>query len=83
MSVTPNITITSPVSSPAYNTTTVWLNVTADSAVSTWKYSLNGAANVTFTPNITVTVPTGSNTIIVYGNNTDGNTGNASVTFRS
>jgi len=61
------------------------LNVTASdvgSSLQTFKYSLNGAANTTFTPNITLTtlVP-GLNNLTVYVNDSAGNINSSSVNF--
>jgi len=77
-STTPTIIILSPMSG-TYNSTSILINATSNQAV-TWKYSLNGATNITFTPAITITVTEGSNTLFIYGTNANG-TGSASVSF--
>lgn len=78
-----NIVITSP-----YNTTysqsnrTVWLNVTtaANSApVSTWWYNNGNGTNITFTPNVTYYPSTGSNCLIVWANDSIGETNSSSI----
>jgi hypothetical protein len=49
------------------------LNATASDAivgVNAFFYSLNGASNVTFTPNASIIVTNGSNVLIVYANDT-------------
>lgn len=50
----PLITILSP-ENKSYSTTMIWLNVSAGEPVDTWRYSLDGSSNTTFTPNITLT----------------------------
>ncbi|MFH1325388.1 MAG: putative Ig domain-containing protein [archaeon] len=79
--IAPVITITSPVDGETYDELTLDLIVTANEAVSSWSYSLNGAANITFTPNVEITFAEGSNTITVYAEDLAGNVGSASVTF--
>jgi len=74
----PIINITSPIN-VTYNTTSVLLNATSNQIV-TLKYSLNGAANITFTPAIAITAIEGSNGLFVYGTNSNG-TGQAYVLF--
>ncbi|WP_456475680.1 cell wall-binding repeat-containing protein, partial [Candidatus Pyrohabitans sp.] len=76
----PSITIVSP-SNTTYSSTSIALNVSADEAISAWLYSLNGASNVTFTPNTTITASEGANNIVVYANDTMGNWGSASRYF--
>jgi hypothetical protein len=77
-STLPVVNIISP-TNVIYNTTSILLNATSNQIV-TWKYSLNGAANITFTPAITITAIEGSNSIFVYGTNANG-TGQAYVSF--
>jgi len=56
------------------------LNVTSNQIV-TWKYSLNGAANVTiYNPSSQIRVNNGENNLVVYGVNSNG-TGQAEVSF--
>ncbi len=76
----PTVTISSPTNT-TYSSTNISLAVSANETVATWKYSLNGAANVTFTPNTTITAAEGSNNIIVYATDSAGNTGSATVYF--
>jgi len=78
LSTLPIINITSPLNI-IYNNTSILLNATSNQVV-TWKYSLNGADNITFTPAITIIAVEGSNTIWVYGTNVNG-TGSDSVIF--
>jgi hypothetical protein len=68
---TPIITIISPINA-TYTTTNIPLNVSANEAVSTWLYSLNGGTNVTFIPDTTITAAQGANNIIIYANATNG-----------
>ncbi len=56
-----------------YLNKTIDLNVSANEPISVWKYSINGTANVTFTPNTTITVSAGANNITVYANDSAGN----------
>jgi len=75
----PNITILSPINK-TYSSLDVNLNVSADENISAWWYSLNGV-NSTFTPNTTISARAGSNSLIVYANDTNNNTGSSSITF--
>ncbi len=75
----PVIKVMSPLNQ-SYITTQVELNVTASESA-TWWYSLNSGANVTFTPNTTITPSTGSNNLVVYANDSAGNIVSASVSF--
>lgn len=78
----PTITIGSPTNT-TYNTTTgnLTLNVTADEAISVWRYSLNDATNVSFTPNTTFIAASGANKLIINANDTTGNNGSATIYF--
>jgi hypothetical protein len=76
----PTITITSPINGYSYNYTNIILNANADQAITTWKYNLNNAGNVSFTPTISITGVEGNNNLIVYGINENG-TGSSSVSF--
>jgi parallel beta-helix repeat protein len=82
MDITPPIiTIHSPANS-TYPTTSISLNVSANEVISAWWYSLDGSANTSFTPNITLTgLADGTHSLIVYANDTSGNTGYAEVSF--
>jgi len=65
-----------------YNTDTIDLNVTSREAVDTWKYSLDGASNQTFTPNTTLTgLSGGSHDLMVWAEFSDGNVSKESVSF--
>ncbi len=57
------------------------LQVSSNFAVDAWFYELNGEANVTFIPNTTFIAAPGSNTIIVFANNSLGDNFSDSVTF--
>lgn len=86
-----NITIRNDISAPqiiisspqniTYSTTSIHLNVSANEAVNTWMYSINGTSNVTFQPNITLTFADGSYNIRVWANDTAGNIGFQTVYF--
>ncbi|MFZ3169380.1 MAG: Ig-like domain-containing protein, partial [Candidatus Methanoperedens sp.] len=76
----PIITIYSP-QNTLYITTGVPLNVSANEVILTWLYSLNGAPNITFTPNTTITALEGTNNLIVYATDTAGNWNSSTVTF--
>jgi hypothetical protein len=76
----PVITISSPIST-TYATHIIPLNVAADETISTWLYSLNGAANVSFTPDTTITASEGTNTITVYASDMAGNWNSKAVSF--
>ena len=79
--VAPSITIDSP-QNQTYSSSSIDLNVTSDEAVSTWEYSLDGAANQTFTPNTTISgLSDGSHQLDVYATDSNGDTGSESVTF--
>jgi hypothetical protein len=77
--IAPIVTIISP-ANITYNNNNLTLNVSANQAIDSWKYSLNNGVNLTFTNPITINVPNGSNTLRVYGTNANG-TGIASVNF--
>ncbi len=65
-----------------YNSSTIPLNGTADESGNTWQYSLDGAANTSFSPNTTISsLAAGTYTLDVYSTDAAGNTGNATVTF--
>ncbi|MDP2672828.1 MAG: hypothetical protein Q8O84_03385 [Nanoarchaeota archaeon] len=77
----PTITINSP-TNKTYATTSINLSVSANEVINTWKYTLNsGATNTTFTPNTTITVSEGSNSLTVYANDSSNNVGSSNVNF--
>ena len=78
----PQITLLSPVNQ-VYNESSVDLVFTTDEAVNWTGYSLDGKQNVTITGNSTITgIPNGSHNLIVYANDTFGNTGTSeALTF--
>jgi len=67
----PTINITEPKNGFVYNSLSVPLIVSANKAVSAWVYSLNGAANMTFTSNGTITAAQGNNNLTVCANETE------------
>lgn len=77
----PTITIYSP-KNITYASSNIDLNVSANEAINTWWYSLDGGANTTFVPNITLTgLAEGQHQVIVYANDSVGNVGTSSVYF--
>ncbi|MFH1308045.1 MAG: hypothetical protein ABIH72_04290, partial [archaeon] len=66
-----------------YSIFTLDLNVSStETNPDTWWYTLdNGNTNTSFIPNTTITASAGNNLLIVYLNDTSGNTGFASVSF--
>lgn len=76
----PVITVESP-QNRTYNTATIPLNVSADETISEWLNSLNGGANVSFTPNTTITAAEGANMLVVRANDTVGNWNSSAVNF--
>lgn len=70
----PVITVFSPTNTTILNPT-VNLNVWANETIDTWWYSLNGAANKTFTANTTFTANSGLNYITVWANDSINNIG--------
>jgi len=78
---TPPIIIIASPQNILYNKTIIPLNVSANEVISNWFYSLNGGANITFTPNTTITASQGSNNLIVYASDTAGNWNSSQVYF--
>jgi hypothetical protein len=76
----PTITIHSPIAT-TYTIQSIYVNVSANEAISVWWYKLNGGTNTTFTPNTTILAQNGSNTLYVYANDTVGNIGKANISF--
>lgn len=78
----PVITIASPLNTTYYSTTNISLNVSANEGINAWWYTNDsGVTNTTFIPNTTVLGVEGSNTFIIYGNDSSGNIGSSTVTF--
>jgi len=79
----PWITIHSPTSGTTYPTSYVHLKVSSPHTdVDRWWYSLDGGANVSFTPNTTITgLTNGAYSLIVYVNDTSGNLNWSRVNF--
>lgn len=72
------------ISSPqdiTYNTTDIPLIMSADRAIATWEYSLNGAPNVTFTPGTNITAIQGWNDLVVFAQDLAGKCDSNSVSF--
>ena len=67
----PHIVATSPFNNNIYASAVVPLNVGSDVAAD-WRYSLNGGANVSFVPNITLSLVNGNYNITIYANNSNG-----------
>ena len=67
-----SIEITSP-ENKTYSTTSIDLNISNSTALSTCYRSLNGASNISFTPNSSITATEGANNVSVWCNDTDGN----------
>jgi len=76
-----NISIDNPTNTTYYNVYSLNLNVSNYTAIDTWWYSLNGASNVSFTPDTTFIPLLGSQNITVWANDTSGNWYNATVWF--
>ncbi|MBT8507044.1 hypothetical protein AZH53_01195 [Methanomicrobiaceae archaeon CYW5] len=81
--IPPVVLIHTPVEKESYPGAAVLLEVSSpDPDVATWWYSLDAAANVTFTPNITLpAMSVGEHTLQVWANDTSGNENSSSVTF--
>jgi parallel beta-helix repeat protein len=79
--ISPTMAITTPLNT-TYSDSNVPLEVSADEAVDTWWYSLNGGANVTFVPNTTLTgLADGQHEITVWANDSGGNLGSRTEHF--
>jgi hypothetical protein len=78
----PEITIVSPENGTTYNRNAINLTVDVSKPVSWIAYSLDEGANVTVTANMTVIqFPEGQHKIIVYANDTTGQTGFSNLTY--
>lgn len=79
----PSIYIVSPVEGRTYTANYVYLEVySLDSDAYKWWYSLNSGANVTFTPNTTISgLSNGAYNLKVYVNDTAGNVNSSTVNF--
>ena len=78
--IPPIIMVESP-QNTTYTLTDIPLNVSASEAISIWRYSLNGAPNITFVPNTTITSTEGSNNLIVYARDMAGNWNSIRIDF--
>jgi len=77
----PSITIHSPSAGVEYNSLPITLAVSANEAVDTWYYNINGT-NVTFTPNTTLPITDiGDHNLDVWVNDSVGFWGKSSVAF--
>ncbi|NOZ59829.1 MAG: hypothetical protein GXO66_09705 [Euryarchaeota archaeon] len=78
----PVINITSPADGALYSTAQLLINATADRAVHTWLWSLNGSQNQSFTPPAVVNLTSdGTYVLDIWANSTSGAMGHASVSF--
>jgi parallel beta-helix repeat protein len=78
--IRPTVILLSP-QNQTYPNASVDLNISADEALSTLQYSLNGAINVSITSNTTITATEGINTIVVYAWDMVGNANSATLHF--
>jgi parallel beta-helix repeat protein len=79
--ISPNIDILSP-ENKTYTISSVPLSFTFDEAISWAGYSVDGQMNITITGNTTVSgLPNGLHSLIVYANDTAGNTGSSEMVF--
>lgn len=77
----PAILMTSPTNT-SYVSKSISLNVDANEIIDKWMFELNNnGTNETFTPNITITAIEGSNTNLVWANDTSGNMNYTKVVF--
>ncbi|MFZ2070722.1 MAG: hypothetical protein WAV32_03800, partial [Halobacteriota archaeon] len=87
----PELTVLTPEEGKTYATREILLTVKADEPSSHWRYRLNnGVENVTFAPvaagnvsvNITLKAEEGTNRVVIYAEDSAGNTGEVAVSFR-
>ncbi len=71
--IPPQVYLQSPENGTTYSIKTIDLNISANEAIDVWMYSINDAANTTFTPNTTITALGGLNNITIYANDSAGN----------
>jgi len=77
--IPPDVSFVSP-TNQVYATNTILVNVTNSSyAISVWWN--NGSANLTYTSSVTLTLPNGAYTFIVYANDSFGNLNSTNVSF--
>ena len=76
----PDVYILSP-ENITYTDAIINLNVSSDETIDTWWYSLNGASNITFSPNTTVTLSLGNNNVTVWANDSAGNVNMTTIYF--
>jgi peptide/nickel transport system substrate-binding protein len=82
-SKSPSIVVFSP-ENTLYSSNVINLNFTIDKPTSWVGYSLDGAANVTVTNNVTITVPAdGFHFLAMYANGTDGYMGSSEIVYFS
>lgn len=74
------ITIHSPLSQ-TYDTALISLDVSANKEVDGWLYNLNNGGNISFNLSTTITAVEGLNTLIVYANDSEGNSDSENVSF--
>jgi len=78
--VSPIIILLSP-KNITYKNELMELNVTANEDIDNWSFSLNGGKNITFMPNTLIFTDIGVNNLIVYANDTSGNTVKSNITW--
>lgn len=78
----PAITIHSPANGGSYTSSAVPVHVSSNKEILAWWYSLdNGATNVSFDPNETLTLDEGTYILHIFGDGANGYEGNATVSF--
>lgn len=70
---TPDLIISSPANASELDSEVIVLSVSTNGIVDEWWYSLNGDANVTFTPCAVIVADIGDNELYVWINDTNGN----------
>ncbi|MFX1505733.1 MAG: nitrous oxide reductase family maturation protein NosD [Promethearchaeota archaeon] len=76
----PTITIESPTAT-TYTTGTISVDLSSDDMVDSWWYSIDDGPNQSWTGSVTESLAEGTYTLHVYGNDSVGNIGYASVTL--
>jgi hypothetical protein len=64
-----------------YTTNYLPMNVSANTPIREWRYSINGRANQTFSPNTSIAALMGNNNLTVFAIDMNGMSGSASVSF--
>ena len=79
-SVAPSITISSPANT-TYNSTNTSIQLSSSSSDADTIWFYNGTANETYTTSVYRTFSEGNNTLLVWANDTSGNTNSTNVSF--